>query len=38
MSENGKKKRKRNWPLAIVLLTIGIIWMLIDGIRGCSTF
>jgi len=38
MSENGKKKRKRNWPLAIVLLTTAIIWMLIDGIRGCSTF
>ena len=32
MSE--KKKPKRKWLLAIVLGTIGIIWILLDGPFG----
>jgi len=37
MSENEKKKKKKK-KIIWGLLGIGLIWILIDGIRGCATF
>ena len=37
MSENGKKKKKYK-KIGWVLLAIGLIWLIMDGMRGASTF
>jgi len=36
MSENEKKKKKTK-KIIWVFLGIGLIWILIDGIRGCAS-
>ena len=37
MSENGKKKKKYK-KIGWVLLAIGLIWLIMDGMRGAGTF